>query len=67
MANYNEMPEPAIRITDKSMIGRLYDAMQDFLRIVGKKQKADNLFMKRTIFIAEHLTYAFFGSEKKRG
>ena len=45
MANYNEMPEPAIRITDKSMIGRLYDTMQDFFYVLLGRNRKQTTFL----------------------
>lgn len=67
MANYNEMPEPAIRITDKSMIGRLYDTMQDFFTYCWEETESRQPFYEKDNIYSGTFNLRIFWIRKEKG
>ena len=47
MAAYNEMPEPAVRLTDEKMINQIYDTMIDFFTFCILEHESRQVFYEK--------------------
>lgn len=66
MATYNEMPEPAIRLTGTKEISRLYDAMQDFFTYCWQEVESRQVFYEKDNIYSGTFNLRIFWIDKEK-